>query len=101
MGEVLQFKRPVGVVQFQPAFKPLVQDQELYQFFQFKGYADTYRIVWVSGKPIRAEVFAPKSFEWVQLQRYKEVELINNVADWSTYGPSTDDLNLPDSPPDR
>jgi len=82
MGNILQFpqkKREEHGVDYAMVV-------ERYQFFQFKGYPDTYRIVWVNKKPVRAEVLAPKDGSWVQLQRYKEIELINTCSDWENYG---------------
>ena len=71
-----------NVIHFKP--KPKTPD-EVYQFFQVPHMMGTYRIVWIQKLPARVEYFAAKDWTWNQLQRYKERELIQLVAEWEKY----------------
>lgn len=77
------YKHPVeNVIQFKPRQKA---PEEQYQLFKFESMVGIYRIAWIDKLPARVEYFAAKDWTWVQLQRYKERELINMVADWEKY----------------
>lgn len=64
-----------------------------YQCFRVHLHGE-FRILWLNGKPLDVEIYLPKEWKWVRMQRYKAKDIIAKYADASQIGMPVQDLEI-------